>query len=178
MSYSLIQVGPKVIEDLHNNWLDPLKDEENIPDTPYEMAVSWAEKSRNSHDNSTAYAVYGGEEPLALVDIRQVFPGQENGWLKVMNIVVAPRYDLRQPNTEALNKWTRGKEFGDIAAALVLESLELATTVKVPKVKIYASSEITLDFFELVISHMDEQLLERAQLDVDSHGNWLVFTIG
>ena len=179
MSCSLVEVDSEVIKDLEKTWLKPLEDDEHIPDTPYEMAVSWAEKKRHSDDNSTAHAVYNEEEPLALVDIRQVFPGQDNGWLKVMNITVAPRYDSRQPDTAALNRTTRGKEFGDIAASLVLESLKLATTVVgVPKVKIYAPTEITLDFFEYVISNLTDELIRKAELRVDSHGNWFTLTIG
>jgi hypothetical protein len=94
-----------------------------------------------------------------------------------MNIGLSPWFDLRQPNVPESNRFTRGKVLGQIASTLVIGGLELATEIGVKKVKFYASNEITLEFFELVVSNMDTDLYKISELSVDTHGNWLVFTV-
>ncbi|WP_405417169.1 hypothetical protein [Marinobacter flavimaris] len=180
MPIELRKVSKDVVAELQHQWLEPLSKLPDVPDAPYEMAVAWAEKSAESPSGTDVHCIYDREkeEALAIATFKPVFPNNPDGWLKVMNIGLSPWFDLRQPETEESNRFTRGKILGQIASSLVIGGLELATSVGVKKVKIYASNEITLEFFELVVSTMDTELYKLSELSVDTHGNWLVFTVG
>lgn len=179
MSILLRKTEKGLISELEETWLRPLEDLEDVPDAPYQMAVSWAEKSIENPTGTDVYCVYDSEkkEALAIATFKPVFSGNPDGWLKVMNIGLSPKFDHRQPDTALANRFTRGEALGEITAAIVIGGLELATEHGVKKVKIYASNEITLEFFEFVVSNLSKDLFEVSELSVDTHGNWLVFTI-
>lgn len=175
----LKKVDVDLVGELQRQWLEPLSDLPDVPDAPYEMAVAWAEKSARDPSGSDVHCVYDVEKEraLAIATFKQVLPNNPDGWLKVMNIGLSPYFDLRQPEDAESNRFTRGRHLGEIASTLVIGGLELANSVGVKKVKIYASNEITLEFFELVVSNMDTDLYKISGLSVDTHGNWLVFTV-
>jgi len=176
MNHALRPVDIEVLEKIKNQWLSAVSEQDDLPSTPYEMAVVWAEKSVSNQDEANLFAIMdgSGDQVFGLVSLAHAHPRHPDGWLKITNITIAPSLDLRAKETSSYNVFTRRQIIGTIAADLIIWGLDLAEHRNVKQIKIYASTEVTLALLELVVSNIDAEVLKAARLEADTHGNWLV----
>lgn len=183
--YILEEVDGQILASLHEFWITGFSQHaDDLPLDSYEMALNWAKKifdeksTPASESSSIAVLDEVSREPVAIATFRVAHPKHKESWAKVLNITVSPKFDLRLPEKAKQNSWTRGAEFGKIAGALIIGSIIKAGETESRTIKFYASNDITLDFFELVADKIrEEEKFNLVNLNADTHGNWLVFTV-
>lgn len=183
--YEMVVIDDAVLASLRSSWLDSFCNySDDIPFDSYEMALDWAKKIMDesstpaSEPSPIAILDESTKDPVAIATYRVVHPNSENSWVKVLNIVVSPKFDVRLPSEATQNNWTRGAEFGKIAGALITGSILKASESESRTIKFYASNEITLDFFELMVDNLSSNpALHITNLDANTQGNWLVFKV-
>lgn len=135
----------------------------------YERILDWALRLIEGDTNSDThmYALFPEAEEnvaCALLELSHARPSSDSPWLKVLNITVAPKYDVQNDHHII-------SDLASIAARAVTESLGL-TFEQYPsrQLKVYASTPLTLAFLEGVSATMAGNI----GINVTTHGNWLV----
>jgi len=182
--YEFVVVDNSVLNQLKSSWIDDYEEmADDLPLDYYEMAVNWAkticeEKSTPaSHPFTVAVVESESKVPVAIATFRVCHPKLDKSWVKVLNIVVSPKYDLRMASTAVQNTWMKGAEIGKIAGALVAGSLRKASETESKKIKFYGSNEITLNVLEMVADSFKGNALRITGLEANTQGNWLVINV-
>ncbi|MBF0621517.1 MAG: hypothetical protein HQL54_06280 [Magnetococcales bacterium] len=175
------KVDNKIISSTRKQWEKQIEaHSEDIYHTPYLMALDWAEKIANGkgEKDSYAYALISrnNQEVIALLEVLHAKRGslRENNWLKLMQIHAKP--DLDQYLVEF------DEAHADILSHAIVHCLELSISEYPSKeLKIYPRQNMSREFI-LYSARLRKKQLALAlgvhEIDVSSHGNWIVIRPG
>ena len=149
----------------------------------YEQCLDSAELrlTKYSRDLVTMYclspaAVESGPA-VALIDLVHALPGHKESYIKLMALRMTPRLDSRMPITEKSDLLARHKEIAKIASFVVASVLEKALTESCQKIKVFTTVQADVNVLMTAASSMDRTLLRSENINVDTYGNWIEFSM-